>query len=173
MKRSRVSHPWGKGRHCTLEASWGSERRGHHPIISDAKAPHRPVGWNLSVKKVVHTCWGGPRAGQVWKKKQDNWPKVNKDPEELPYRNDLTTSLLHSSSLGGMPTPFLSWCVSLPRFCLNSTNCFSVCSPTCCTMALIINFVPVSTLFASLRNAFLNGGKSQGNLVSSLSPLVH
>ena len=48
----------------------------------------------------------GPRVGQVWKKKPDNWLKINKDPEELTYRNDLTASFLltkadaHTFSLG-------------------------------------------------------------------------
>ena len=37
----------------------------------------------------------------MWKKKPENWLKVNKDPEELPYINDLIASLLSSSSLGG------------------------------------------------------------------------
>ena len=80
---------------------WGSKRRGCHPIIGDAKAP---IGlWaGIHLGKKLRTHVGeGPRAGQVWKKKLGNWPKVNKDPEELPDINDLTTSLLHSSSLGG------------------------------------------------------------------------
>ena len=38
----------------------------------------------------------GPKAGQMWKKKLDNWLKVDKDLEELTYINDLTTSSLHS-----------------------------------------------------------------------------
>ena len=50
--------------------------------------------------------------GQVWEKKPDNWPKVNKGPEEVPYINDLPASLLSSSSLGGMLHPF-SWCEHL------------------------------------------------------------
>ena len=38
-----------------------------------------------------------------------------------------------------------------------------MCSPTCCcAMSLIINLVPVFTVFASVRNAFFTGGKSQG-----------
>jgi len=37
----------------------------------------------------------GPRAGQVWKNKPDNWLKENKNQEELTYISDLTTSLLH------------------------------------------------------------------------------
>ena len=52
----------------------------------------------------IHLAWGehaqpeeGPRVGQVWKKKPDNWLKINKDLEELTYINDLTSSLLFSS----------------------------------------------------------------------------
>ena len=61
----------------------------------------------------------GPKAGQMWKKKLDNWLKVDKDLEELTYINDLTTSLLHCFSPEGTLTPFLSRCASLPCFCLN------------------------------------------------------
>ena len=32
----------------------------------------------------------------------------------------------------------------------------------CCAVSLMINFVPVFTVFASVRNAFSTGGKSQG-----------
>ena len=60
----------------------------------------------------------------MWKKKPDNWPKVNKEPEELPYINDLNASLL-LSSLGGMPTHFLSGCASVP--CLSSLNKLFLC----------------------------------------------
>ena len=31
----------------------------------------------------------GPVSSQVWEIKQDNWPKENKDPEELSYTSDL------------------------------------------------------------------------------------
>ena len=57
--------------------------------------------------------WGSPRADRVWRKKLDNWPKVNIDLEELPFINDLTASFPCSSSFRGMPTPFLSRCASL------------------------------------------------------------
>ena len=40
----------------------------------------------------------------------------------------------------------------------------------CC--ALIINFVPACTVFASMRNEFLSGGKSQGKFASNLYPLL-
>ena len=45
---------------------------------------------SLSYKETTVTHTGEcPRVGQVRKKKPDKWPKVNKDPEELPYINDL------------------------------------------------------------------------------------
>ena len=81
---------------------------------------------------------------------------------------------LRGSPPGRTPTLFLSRCVSLPCFCLNWTNFLWVLSQRC-AVSLIIHFVPVLYLkkfFSSLRNAFFNGGKNQGNLVSSLWPLV-
>ena len=110
----------------------------------------------------------GPRAGQVWKKKPGNWPKVNKDPEGLPDINDLTASLLPSSPLGGRPDP----CSPGVHLSLASvlTNCFSVCSPACCAVSLIINFEPVFTVFASLRNAFSLGARAKENLPLASSP---
>ena len=50
---------------------------------------HSPLGWNPSWKDSLTYVGEGPRGGRVWKKKPDNWPKVNKDPEELPYISDL------------------------------------------------------------------------------------
>ena len=50
-----------------------------------------------------------------------------------------TTSLLCSSSLGGMSVPFLSRCASLSCFCLNWT--VSTCAPPLAVLSLI-NFVP-------------------------------
>ena len=71
--------------------------------------------------------------------------------------------------IGGTPTPFPSGCVSLP-FASVSTNCFSLCSPGCCTVSLIIDFVPLSTVFASLRNAFFNGARAPGILLLASCP---
>ena len=47
-----------------------------------------------------------PRVGQVWKKKPNNWLKVNHDQKELTRVNHLIVTLLCSSSLGGHPPPF-------------------------------------------------------------------
>ena len=57
----------------------------------------------LGVGKDTEKMWY-----EVRKKKPDNWPKESKDPEGLPYVNDLPASLLDSFLLRGPPTPFFS-----------------------------------------------------------------
>ena len=50
-----------------------------------------PIGsWTeIYLGKNLRTHSGkGPKAGQMWKKKPDNWLKIDKDLEELTYIND-------------------------------------------------------------------------------------
>ena len=103
------------------------------PLIGDTPTL-TPLGlWaGIHFGKMLHAHVGKcPRAGQVWKKKPDNWPKISQDLEELSYINGLTVYSLHSSSFRGTPTPFLSGGMYFCLACI-LTNCFSVCSPTCC-----------------------------------------
>ena len=66
------------------KAPWGSKRRGYHPITCDVKGIPTGLWARIHPGKKFCTHVGeGPRAGQVWKKKPDNWLKVNKDLEEL------------------------------------------------------------------------------------------
>ena len=102
--------------HVQRNAPRGSKRRGCHPIIGSAKTP-TGLCTGVHLGKNLHMHIGErPRTDQEWEKKWDNWPKVNQDLEELPYTDDLTISLLFSSSLGRVG--FLSTCVFLPCFCL-------------------------------------------------------
>ena len=72
------------------KAPWGSKRRGYHPITCDVKGIPTGLWARIHPGKKFCTHVGeGPRAGQVWKKKPDNWLKVNKDLEELTYVNDI------------------------------------------------------------------------------------
>ena len=106
--------------HTSRKAHWGVKKEGAPP--HNMWCQGSPIGlwdWIHLGKKLRMHVGEGPWAGQVWKKKPDNWSKVNKDPEELPYINDLTTHFLCSSSLGRTPTPLLSGCASLPCFGLN------------------------------------------------------
>ena len=66
----------------------------------------------------------GPRIDQVWKKKPDIWLKVNKGLEELTHIND--NPLLTS----GVPTSFLSRCVSLP--------CLTKQTASLCVLPLVL-----------------------------------
>ena len=93
--------------HRHKKAPWGVKRGGHHPIICNAKPPPAGLWARIHLGKKLHTHVGkGPQACQVWEKKSGNWPEANEDLEELPYADDLTTSLPLSSQ-DGTPTPFL------------------------------------------------------------------
>ena len=59
------------------------------------RPPHRPQ----SILETVTHTEEGPRVVQVRKKKPDNWPNVNKDPEQLPYINDLYHYIYISDAL--------------------------------------------------------------------------
>ena len=150
---------------------WGSKRRRCHPIIGDAKAP---IGlWaGIHLGKELHThAEEGPRAGQVWKKKPGNWPKVNKDLEELSYINDLTASLLHSSLLGGRPHPFSPGVYLCLPSALNKLFLCVLSHLLCC----VSNNKPRTCFYSfCLLETFLlsNGGKSQGKFASNLWPLL-
>ena len=87
--------------------------------------------------------------------------KEDKDLKEVIYKNDLTTSSLCSSSLVGMPIPFLSGCASLPCFCINKLF-FYMLSHLLCALSLIINFVSAFIVSASMIDAFFAGGKDPG-----------
>ena len=74
------------------KAPMGSKVRGCQVIISNASLlPKASVLKSILEKSCAHML---PRAGQVWKNKSDCWPKLNKDPEELPYISFLTTFFL-------------------------------------------------------------------------------
>ena len=100
----------------------------------------------------MHTQEKVPGQVSCGKRNQIIGLKKDKDLEELLCVNGLTASFLHPS-LGRPPTPFLSGCASLPCFCLTS---FSLCSPTCCAISLMINFIPAFTVCTSVTNAFFH-----------------
>ena len=59
---------------------------------------------------------------------------------------------------------------SISALLLSQLNHFFMCSPTCCVMFLIINFVPAFTVSASVINAFFTGGNDPWN--NSVQPLA-
>jgi len=104
--------------HMCRKAPQRSRGKGQHPIIGVVKLP---TGFHaricLGKKRYVHIL---RRAlGQVKCRKETRWLVKGKQTQNnYSYINDLTTSLLHSSSLGRMPTLTLSKCSFLSGFCL-------------------------------------------------------
>ena len=115
VKRSRNLHRHRKTPQC-------SKRRWHHLITDDAKHPTKLE--SILAKRCTCIFPECPKTGLMWEKERDIWPKINTDPEELPHKDDLTTSSLHSSSsssLGRMPLCLLHWPAdSLPLHHLGS-----------------------------------------------------
>ena len=78
----------------------------------------------------------GPWWPGVKDKKQDNWPKGNKDPEELTHISGLNHPsglLTHKDTHTRAPLGEYYYFASA----------FDVCSPACCTVFLTMNFIPV------------------------------
>ena len=121
--------------------------------------PKAPIGlWaGIHLGKKSYTYVGkGPRADQVWKKTPDNWPRVNKNPKELSHINDLTSSLLCSSSLPGRSHPFIS-----ALLCLNYRNCVCVLSHLlCCVFNDRLCFYSL----CHLEKCNFHGGQGPGEL---------
>ena len=96
----------------------------------------------------------GPESSRVWEVKQDNWLKDKKKRpgRTAPYKW-FRSPLHHAPQWGGCPHSHSSFgCVLLFCFCLRQLDCSSVCSPTCCTVFLIINFVLIFTVCSSLKH---------------------
>lgn len=87
-------HSWGQGKfpcqQMLTKAPWGSKKEGYHTIKSlDMSSQASAVG---SILAESYTCVLGRVLGLVRceKETQHNWPKVNKDPEDLSYIRDLS-----------------------------------------------------------------------------------
>ena len=140
-------------------------------------APPKSLHFEIHLGWEVRTHPGkGSRVAQAWKKKPDNWPEGRQKPRRTDLYKWLNYLLLRSSSSEGTPTPFLSWCASLP--CILTKQTISLCpvppisedkhNIICCVMFLVINFVPAFTVSASVINAFFIQGKDLGTKASSL-----
>ena len=63
----------------------------------------RPLGGNPSWKKAAHACWGGVQGRAGVEKETRQLSKGKQRPRRTAGINDLTISLLGSSSLGSCP----------------------------------------------------------------------
>ena len=185
------------------KASWGFKKEGTPP---HNKCRHASIGLSSRIhlgKKLSMHLGKDPWMSKVWRKNQDNWPEVNKDPEGLSYISGwrclctvllltpfqlctlpsfwwtvllviqdahtplqicvslcLVSDLLPSSSLERMPIPFLSKCAFLPCFWIGLTNCFHPWCPVHCSVSLIITFVPICIVLASLKYSCFQLGET-------------
>ena len=131
------------------KAPWGSKKEGYHTIKSlDISSQASAVG---SILAESYTCVLGRVLGLVRceKETQHNWPKVNKDPEDLSYIRDLS-HLFTVLLLIREDSHTLSLWVCISAWLLTYTNYFSACSPIGCAN---INFVPVFKIFTSLKHS--------------------
>ena len=84
------------GKDSDAGSDWGQEEKGmtedkmaewHHRL--DGRGFGGSPGVGDGHRGLVYADPGERlRVGQVWKKKPDNWLKINKDPEELTYIHD-------------------------------------------------------------------------------------
>ena len=88
------------------KASLGVKSQGCQAIMRLASSRRLCIEIHLGKKLHLHVG-GSLRAGQMWRKKADNWLKVNKDGEERPCINDLSGSFLSSFLLMRTPALFL------------------------------------------------------------------
>ena len=105
---------------CTYARRLLGVKREGAPLYS--KCGYTPTGLcsdiHPSNKLFVHVG-EGPRTGQVWEKKWDNWSNGNKDPEGLSYISDLS-HLFTVLFLIRKDAHTLSECVALSSFSLQS-----------------------------------------------------
>ena len=151
----------------------GPKRKGPQPIISVDLHPQASTAVFFLAKICPCILGRVQRPVKCEKRNKSNWPNVSKDPEGLSYIRHLnhffTASLfliqdthtplsvcgdlLGSSPLQQTPVPFsLQECIPAYSCLASVLNGFSVCSSIHCAVSLIINFVFVFTVFASLRH---------------------
>ena len=117
-KWGKVPSEWRTGRHIHKKAPWCQKSGQLQPIMSlvPPRSLHFEIHLGCGVR--MHPR-GGPQGSSGVEKetRQLAWRKTKT--WENCLINALTASLLGSSSLGRMTTPFLSRRASLPSFCLN------------------------------------------------------
>ena len=71
------------------KASCGSEKKETPPNKKCGRAPTGLCGGIHLRKKLCMHFGEDPKTSQMWRKKQDNWPRINQDLEGLSYISDL------------------------------------------------------------------------------------
>ena len=161
-KDSDAGRDWGKEEKGTTE----DEMAGWHHGLNGHESQWTPGVGDGQGGLACCDPWGR-KVGHDWATEL-NWTELNwnKDLEGLFYTSDLHhpfTALLLTQDT------HISLCVCISTLLLSWITSFTMCSPIHCVMSLIINFVPVFTVFASLKHSSLsNGGTSYGHFASSI-----
>ena len=145
----------------------GGKGRDPHHITSVNISPQASTVESTLAKSCTCIFGEGLRTNQVWKKKQDNWPNVNKDLEGRSYVSDLN-HLFTMLPIQDAHTPGL--CIS--ALFLSSANklFLYVLSPRV-MLSLTINLVPIFTVFASLKYpCFQTGERARVTLLLASNP---
>ena len=150
------------------KAPWGVKKGG-------GSSPHNrwcqpPIGLCTGIhlkKRCARILGRALRQVRCGKRSEIIGQRRTKTQKNRPYMNDLTASLLRSSSIRRRPTPFLSGCVFLLCFCLKKLLLCVLSHMLCCAdnNKLCTCFYSFCLLKTFL---FFNEGKSQGNFASSL-----
>ena len=121
---------------CTGRLLGGQKGRGCYPIMSGHAPTVLHGGIHLNKELCTH-LGEGPRTSQVWKKKRENWPKVNKDLEGLSWMTDLnhvlTVLLIQDTHIllwECISALLLSW-ISKLLLCVLSHILCCVCNKIC------------------------------------------
>ena len=149
-------------------ASWGSRRERAPPHNKCGHACIGHCGGIHRSKKLQMPLGEDPWTSQVWREKQDDWPRVKEHLERLSYINDLRH--LYTVLLLTQDAHALLWvCYLCPPF--EFDKLFPVCAPIPCAVPLIINRVLVITVFASLKHScFQRAARARATLLLASSP---
>ena len=157
-----MSPPWGKGDiSCGQKGSLRVKKEGMPAHNMWCK--HDPIGLWTGIhlgNKLHRHVWEGPRVGQGWKKKKNNWPRVKK----RPGRNGLYKWQLHLYEL--LLTSGEAHNLSLQVYLFLAsvlTNCLPVCSPICCCAMYVSNNKLCTCIYSFClhEKCFFTGAKAR------------
>ena len=143
------------------EAPWGQRSGDNSRPCGALLLPEAFTSRSILAQGCMPTPGEGPRVGQVWEKKPDNWLEGRQTSGRTdPYKwlSSLFSVLLLTR--GDAHTLSLWVCTSaLPLFQLNKLSVFSHL-----LLCYVSNnkFVPAFTVLVSVINAFFTGGKDPG-----------
>ena len=161
--RDHINHSWGQGDlpqlHVCSKTPRGQKVWERQAIISPDAVPEPFTLESIFVKRCA--CILGRVLCPVSVRNKTRYLVQGKQrPGRTVLYEGVKLPAWHAPHSGGSPYLHPSSGCAL-QLCLWLNKLF-VCSPTCCTMTLIINFIPVFTVFASLKYFYFQQGQGSG-----------